>query len=80
MKIATLKFEAGDIRVVFDTGEVLSVPLDLFPELAKAGVDQRAGWTLIGRGIGVHWESPDLDISVENFLAAHSRAHLLQYA
>jgi len=80
MKIVTLKFESGDIRVVFDTGEKLTVPLDFFPDLAAATAEQRAGWVLIGRGIGVHWEALDVDISVENFLAAHSRARLVHYA
>jgi len=80
MKIRTVKFESGDIRVDFDNGETLTVPLDFFPELADASPDQRSGWALIGRGIGVHWESLDMDISVENFLAAHSRARLVHYA
>ena len=80
MKIGTVEFQSGDIRVTFDTGETLNVPLDFFPELAAATPRQRAGWSLIGRGIGIHWESLDVDISVENFLAAHSRARLVQYA
>ena len=80
MKIETVEFESGDVRVTFDTGEPLNVPLDFFPELAAATPRQRAGWSLIGRGIGIHWESLDVDISVENFLAAHSRARLVQYA
>jgi hypothetical protein len=80
MKLETVEFESGDIRVTFDTGETLNVPLDFFPELAAASPKQRAGWTLIGRGIGIHWEALDVDISVENFLAAHSRARRVHYA
>jgi hypothetical protein len=80
MKIRSVDFASGDIRVTFDSGEILTVPLDFFPELANASPDQRAGWALIGRGIGVHWEALDADISVENFLAAHSRARLVHYA
>jgi len=80
MKIATLDIESGDIRVTFDTGDRLTVPLDFFPELTEASPLQRTDWTLIGRGIGVHWKALDLDISVENFLAAHSRAQLVHYA
>ena len=66
--------------MAFDTGEVLVVPLDFFSELAAATAAQRKGWRLIGRGAGVHWPSIDADISVENFLAARSRARLAQYA
>ena len=80
MKIKNVEFESGDIRVTFDTSETMRVPLDFFPELAAANPTQRARWSLIGRGIGVHWETLDVDISIENVLAAHSRAHLVQYA
>lgn len=80
MKIASLDIGSGEIRVTFDTGDTLTVPLDFFPELAEASRAQQADWTLIGRGIGVHWKTLDLDISVENLLAAHSRAQLVHYA
>lgn len=80
MKIRTVAFKAGDIRVTFDTDETVTVPLDFFPELAAATPGQRAGWSLIGRGIGIHWEALDMDVSVENFLAVRSRTRLLHYA
>ena len=80
MRIQTIRFEDDLIHVVFDTGERIEVPLDFFPDLAKASPRRRDGWTLIGRGIGVHWETLDVDISIENFLAAHSRARLVEYA
>jgi hypothetical protein len=32
---------------------------------------QRQDWRLIGRGIGIHWEEIDEDISVESLLAVN---------
>ena len=51
----------------------LRIPLVCFPRLYAATTAQRNDWTLIGRGRGVHWESIEEDLSVENFLAAYSR-------
>ena len=80
MKIQTIAFEGDEIRVSFDTGETVAVPLDFFPDLAAATPAQRTEWSLIGSGIGVHWPAIDADVSVENFLAAASRARLTQHA
>jgi hypothetical protein len=80
VKIQSVAFEDDEIRVSFDTGETVGVPLDFFADLAAATPAQRAKWSLIGSGIGVHWPAIDADISVENFLAASSRARLTQYA
>jgi hypothetical protein len=44
-------------------------PLAWFPRLRKATKAQRDKWRLIGRGIGIHWEEIDEDISVEALLA-----------
>jgi hypothetical protein len=37
-------------------------------ETSGATAQQRAGWELIGGGIGIHWESVDEDISVASLL------------
>ena len=60
---------ADALHVVLADGREISVPLEWFPRLRDATVEQRNGWTLIGRGIGIHWESIDEDISVESILA-----------
>jgi len=46
----------------------ISVPLDWFPRLHRATEQQRQQWELIGRGVGVHWEEIDEDISVAGLL------------
>ena len=60
---------ADALRVVLADGREISVPLEWFPRLRDATGEQRKGWTLIGRGIGIHWECIDEDISVEGLLA-----------
>jgi hypothetical protein len=49
-------------------GRVISVPLEWFPALRKATAKQRNNWRLIGKGVGIHWEDLDEDISVEGLL------------
>jgi hypothetical protein len=44
------------------------VPLAWFPRLLDATPKQRAGWELIGGGIGIHWESIDEDILIASLL------------
>ena len=56
------------LSVTLTDGRVVSVPLVWFPRLADASPKQRAGWQLIGGGIGIHWESIDEDISVASLL------------
>ena len=66
-----LNVEVNDdsLTVQLADGRALSVPLAWFPRLEHATEDERAEWTLIGGGIGIHWESVDEDIEVESLLA-----------
>jgi len=45
-------------------GREISMPLEWFPKLRDANSEQRNKWRLIGRGIGIHWDELDEDISV----------------
>jgi len=56
------------LTVVLDDGRTLSIPLAWFPRLLAATPNQRRDWELIGRGIGIHWEAIDEDISVASLL------------
>jgi hypothetical protein len=51
-------------------GRRVSAPLAWFPRLLRATPKQRANWRLIGRGIGIHWDDVDEDISVRSLLAS----------
>jgi hypothetical protein len=73
LRIKSVLFEGPNMKVSFSDGQTLALPLEQFPRLRAATDAQRHGWSLIGRGIGVHWEELDEDLSVENLLTAHSR-------
>ena len=66
--VVNVSFMADMLRVVLADGREFSVPLAWFPRLKKATGKQRKNWSLIGGGVGIHWESLDEDISVESLL------------
>jgi hypothetical protein len=55
-------------RVRLVDGREIIVPLEWFPVLRDATAEQRRGWRLIGRGVGIHWPDLDEDVSVEGLL------------
>ena len=57
-------FDGERIYVHLSDGREISAPLDWFPRLHRAAEQQRQQWELIGRGVGIHWEGIDEDISV----------------
>jgi len=56
------------IQVALADGREISVPLEWYPRLLDASPKDRNNWTLIGGGLGIHWESLDEDVSVESLL------------
>jgi hypothetical protein len=67
-KIIDLSFLADSIRVVLADGREILAPLEWFPRLRDATDEQRKNWQFIGRGIGIHWEEIDEDVSVKSLL------------
>lgn len=61
-------FDAERIHVCIADGREISAPLVWFPRLYNATDEQRRAWELIGRGVGIHWEKIDEDISVAGLL------------
>ena len=68
--------DAVDVKVSEDTlsvelsdGRTISVPVDWYPRLTHATVEERANWRIIGRGHGIHWGDIDEDVGVEGLLA-----------
>lgn len=56
------------ITACFVDGRVISVPLAWSWRLSEATPAQRANWTLIGDGDGVHWAEIDEDLSADGML------------
>lgn len=69
--VLSLSATEDTLTVDLDDGRSLSVPLAWYPRLMHATPEERAAWRIIGPGHGVHWDSLDEDISVENLLAGH---------
>lgn len=80
LRIQRVSFPSESMTVEFSDGRTVSIPLSYFPRLQSALPLEREQWQLIGRGLGVHWESVDEDLSVENVLLAYSRTKKETYA
>ena len=80
LRIHHVTFSGDSMSVSFSDERSVAVPLSSFPRLRAASPTEREQWQLIGRGLGVHWESLDEDLSVENILLAYSRTKTSEYA
>jgi hypothetical protein len=63
-----IDFKDEMLEIYLEDGRVIQVPLEWFPSLRDATEAQRANWRLIGRGVGLHWEELDEDLSVRALL------------
>lgn len=61
-------FDSDKLHIRLLDGREISVPLEWFPRLRDATEEQRKKWRLIGKGVGIHWEDLDEDISVAALL------------
>ena len=63
-----VQIDGDALRVQLADGREISVPLEWFPRLRDATVEQRSHWRLIGQGVGIHWEDLDEDLAVAGLL------------
>lgn len=61
-------FDESNIWVRLEDGRQVSAPLAFFPRLLRATKKQLEKYEFIGRGIGIHWEELNEDISVEGLI------------
>ena len=61
--------DGASLLVRLADGREISVPLLWFPRLAEATAEDRADYSLIGGGIGIHWPRIDEDVSVAGLLS-----------
>ena len=66
--VSDVWFDSNMVYVRLLDGREIGTPLEWFPKLRDATREQRTKWRLIGKGIGIHWECIDEDISVESLL------------
>jgi len=61
-------FDSDMMHVRLLDGREINVPIEWFPRLRNASEEQRKKWRLIGKGVGLHWDDIDEDISVAALL------------
>jgi len=61
-------FDSEMMHVRLIDGREIGIPLEWFPKLREATNDQRMKWRMIGKGVGIHWEELDEDISIAALL------------
>lgn len=64
----SISFNNDMLCVNLMDGREINVPLTWFPKLSNATNKQLNDWRFIGRGLGIHWEELDEDISIEGLL------------
>ena len=68
-----MDFVGDKLIAHFANGSEIFVDVNRYPRLRRATLAQRNKWRLIGKGAGIHWESLDEDLSVENLLFASAK-------
>ena len=66
-KIKNLWFDESRIYIRTDAGNKYSRPLEAFPELKDANVEQRNAFTIDPDGEEIHWEALDADLHISSF-------------
>lgn len=69
VKATDLSITEDSLKVYLEDGREITVPIEWFPKLRDATPEERNNWRFIGKGIGIHWESLDEDISVKGLLS-----------
>jgi hypothetical protein len=67
-KAIDCRFADGQLIVRLDDGREVRSPIASHRRLHGAAPSQLANWTLVGRGIGLHWPELDEDLSVAGLL------------
>jgi len=65
---STVWFDDDMMHIRLLDGLEIGVPLEWFPKLRDATKEQREKWRLTGKGVGIHWDELDKDISVSALL------------
>jgi hypothetical protein len=65
IRVTRVSSSADTLKVDFDDGRSVELPLIWFPRLFRATQAQRDHYELIGKGYGVHWPEVDEDLSAK---------------
>lgn len=67
-RAVNVSFNESKMILFIEDGREIAFPLEWFPKLRNASVEQLNKWRFIGDGEGIHWEALDEDLSVEKLL------------
>jgi len=67
-KAVDVWFTEDMLYVRLEDAREIGVPLEWFPKLTQATLQQRNNWRMIGGGVGIHWNEIDEDISVRKLI------------
>ena len=66
-KIKNIWFDEKRIYMKTTEGRVLSRPLEAYPELKEASMEQRNDFTIDEEGTSIRWEELDADMHISSF-------------
>ena len=66
-KIKNIWFDENRIYLRTTEGRVLSRPLEAYPELKDASMEQRNDFTIDEEGTSIRWEGLDADMHISSF-------------
>lgn len=67
--VKAVKVTKDSLILDLSDGRRISVPVEWYPRLEHATTEERKNWRSIGKGLGIHWEDLDEDISIDGLLA-----------
>ena len=66
-KIKNIWFDENRIYMKTTEGRVLSRPLEAYPELKEASMEQRSDFAIDDEGTSIRWEDLDADMHISSF-------------
>ena len=69
LKGEEVHFSDSHLNIKLNDGRIISTPLDWYPELQNATVQQLKNYKFICRGTGIEWEALDYHLSIESMLS-----------
>lgn len=66
-KIKNVWFDNGRIYILTSKDNMLSRPMEAFPELLGASMKERNDYYMYGDGQAIRWEAVDLDLHISSF-------------
>jgi hypothetical protein len=64
-----LSFSEEKMTIFMEDGREIRIPLEWFPRLREATMEQLENWRFIGNGEGIHWDELDEDLLVSELVS-----------